>query len=84
MLLDHVTQSSILLKSLWKTYIYAFYIKGIKKKKTTGQDRTRLYHLQTISVYFSSIYKKGKKKKLVNHSTWNIHNLKLSNEVLKT
>ena len=33
MLLDHVTQSSILLKSLWKTYIYAFYIKGIKKKK---------------------------------------------------
>ena len=60
MLLDHVTQSSSILKSLWKSYIYAFYIKGIKKK--TGQDRTRLYLLQTISVYFSSIYKKRKKK----------------------
>ena len=83
MLLDHVTQSSSILKSLWKSYIYAFYIKGIKKK--TGQDRTRLYLLQTISVYFSSIYKKSKKKtKLVSHSTWNIHNLKLSKEVLKT
>ena len=61
MLLDHVTQSSSILKSLWKSYIYAFYIKGIKKKLVKIELDFIFYKpFQSILVQF---IKKGKKNK---------------------